>query len=114
MACEVCLGINSDRCPVCGREPRMKECPVCGGKGGAYWAQSVESDDEMEVTPTAYDLLPETRKSAVMMRYRWFKGCFEPCMTCGGTGEVEADEDFGPDPDDYYDRMREAREEAEQ
>ena len=107
MACGVCLGINEDRCPVCGREPRMKECPECKGMGGTWWAESVESGEETEVTPAAYSLLPETREMAVMMRYRWFRSCYEPCRTCGGSGEIEDDEDFGPDPDDYYDRMRE-------
>ena len=42
-----------------------------------------------------------------MMRYRWYRGFFEPCQVCGGTGEIEEDDDYGPDPDELYESRRE-------
>lgn len=107
MACGVCMGINSDRCPVCGKEPRMKECPECKGTCGTHWAVSVEDGSEQEVTAAAWSVLPETRETAIMMRYRWYRGFFEPCQVCGGTGEIEEDDDYGPDPDELYESRRE-------
>ena len=104
--CDVCMGINSRNCPVCGREPEMTECPECGGTGGQHWAVSVETGEEMEVTPTTWSVLPETPEVARARRFRWYRGYFEKCRVCGGEGVLEQDEDYGPDPDDLYEERR--------
>lgn len=100
MACEVCMGINSDRCPICGKEPEMKTCPDCDGTGySTYWAIDIRTDEEVEVTPLVWSILPETKEEAESKRQNFIKSECEECQRCGGTGEVE-DEDG---PYDYFD-----------
>lgn len=107
MACDVCLGINSHRCPVCGHDPEMKECQDCGGKGYlSWWAVRVEDGEEIEVRESTWYCLPPTKELAVAMRQKYYQGEREMCGTCDGAGEIEV-EDEGPyyDEDEYRERQ---------
>lgn len=87
MACDVCLGINSQRCPVCGTTPVRIVCPECDGYGVmnciAWYSDGRGSELEVEVSPAQYVSLPEH-----------MKGEADECPVCNGRGEVwkEGDE----------------------
>lgn len=100
MACEVCMGINSSSCPVCGHEPEMIDCPDCKGTGHSeYWAVKVEDGEEIEVTETTWSCLPPTRAIALRMRQHYYQGPREVCQRCYGEGVIEDDRIV----DDYFD-----------
>ena len=37
MACGVCMGINSDQCPVCGKKIML--CSMCGHHNDCDWTE---------------------------------------------------------------------------
>lgn len=102
MACDVCMGINSKDCPVCGKERAMVKCPECGGEGYVeYYAVNLDTGDEIEVKPFAWRALPGSEDKARHLGQRYVRGFREKCRRCGGTGTVEEDEDQGGVDDDY-------------
>lgn len=71
-------------------EPRMMQCPDCGGDKGEYW-----NEDGSELcTHTRYATLSEEDKKLFT---------FWPCEKCEGTGEIE--DPYGPEDiePEYYD-----------
>lgn len=109
MACSVCMGINSDRCPVCGHEPSFVECPDCTGKGYVvWWAVDIRTGNEVEVNETTWNCLPATPEMAERLNQHYYQGDREECETCEGSGEVEYDPDFDDyfDEDEYMERHR--------
>ena len=94
MSCDVCMGINSSRCPVCGTdESNEMECPNCHGTGAVNcWGISVETGKPISVTPLAWLMLPWTKEDALAAGYRYFQGEADDCPLCHGTGSVQVDE----------------------
>lgn len=95
MACDVCLGRNEEKCPVCGKPPVEITCPKCGGYGlvdcTAYMV--LDDDGEVDVTPATFVTLPDTEEEALAKRQRYFKGDYSTCPVCNGCGEVYEDPD---------------------
>ena len=91
MACEVCMGINSRNCPVCGEEPQWMQCPDCGGYGVTECtAYNIVTGEEVDVTPTAYVMLPDDEDIARHKRQNYCKGEYCRCSLCGGEGVIYA------------------------
>ncbi|MBQ3023268.1 MAG: hypothetical protein IJD91_08120 [Clostridia bacterium] len=89
MYCDVCMGINSHKCPVCGEQPRQIECPTCGGSGAvAYWAMNLETEEETTVTFEAWSCIPETAEEARSRGQKWHRLEMEKCEECDGTGLI--------------------------
>lgn len=80
--CEVCHG--HPNCPVCGPEPRMMQCPDCGGAGYTYY-----DEDGDKITEAIYNQLPAKQRERII------------CDRCEGTGEIE--DDYEPDYERDYD-----------
>lgn len=93
MACDVCLGINSDRCPVCGKEPQYEECPDCKGEGTIYIAYHINGVDETRVTALAYACLPATEEEARYLKKNWYQGEDFRCTKCWGEGKILVEEE---------------------
>lgn len=116
MACDVCMGINSELCPICGRPGYEFEdsCPECDGTGCLErYAVNIETGEEVEVTETAWDLLPASMDAALARRQRYIRGYREVCTRCGGSGVIDRrDEcdDFDEEEamERYYKRMYES------
>lgn len=93
MYCDICMGINPDKCPVCGTPPRQIGCPECGGSGAvAYWAEHIETGEETSVTEEAWMCIPETAAEAYAKGQKWYRKEVEKCEACDGTGKVWEDE----------------------
>lgn len=93
MYCDVCMGINSDKCPNCGTEPRQIDCPECGGSGvAAYWAENWETGRETTVTFEAWSCIPKTEQEARDKGQKWYRKEIEKCEGCNGTGKVWEEE----------------------
>lgn len=93
--CEVCMGRNSEKCPVCGPRPSEKiTCPHCGGWGVVNCvAYEVGTDDVVDVTGAFYSSLPDTEDEALWL----YKGDAERCPECLGSGKVyEEDGQYYP------------------
>lgn len=96
MACDVCMGINSHLCPVCGSEPEVVTCDRCNGEGMIYYAYDLRTGDSYEVTPATYAALPDTEELAEHLNQHVCKDCCEKCDVCHGEGELEQEEyDYG-------------------
>ena len=94
MSCDVCMGINSSRCPVCGAdEGNEMECPNCYGTGAVNcWAVSVETGEPKFVTPLTWAALPWTKREALAKGCRYYKDEADDCPLCNGSGTVRLDE----------------------
>lgn len=102
------MGAEYDRnAPWNQKEPRMVECPACGGKGHHWHAYNIRDNRETECTELVWGMLPETEEEAEAKGENFCQGEVEVCEVCDGEGEVEDDTDCEPDPDDYYERLRE-------
>lgn len=55
MACEICKGINSHLCPVCGDQSDAVKCDNCGGEGWLYYAYNIENGEIFRVSCDEYD-----------------------------------------------------------
>lgn len=110
MACGVCMGINSDQCPVCGKNAEPVECSRCRGTGHICHAEDLATGKVTEVTPVAYSILPPTEDMARSMGLRYCQGEIEKCPECCGEGVVYPDdtgEDFFDEDaamERYYER----------
>ena len=80
----------------------MVKCESCNGKGYHWYAYNIETDKETECTEEAWLCLPETEEVAEAKRQHYCRGEKEACEVCGGIGEIEYEEDYEPDYDDYY------------
>ena len=88
MACDVCLGKNEARCPICGTRIEPIECPKCKGYGIVNcYAYEVDTDEVREVTVDEYLTLPDEQEASVRC-LTWFKGDHEVCQCCLGEGRV--------------------------
>lgn len=87
--CNTCMGINSDKCPSCGRSPREVECPKCHGRGYIYWAEHVYTGQETEVTAETYAALPVCAAQAIASGKNYFRTGKDECWTCRGRGVIE-------------------------
>lgn len=91
MACDVCKGINTKDCPVCGTPPRWMECPECGGYGMTdCTAWNIMTEEVVDVTPTAFMMLPDTEEEARRKRQNYCKNDCGECQLCGGKGRIYA------------------------
>lgn len=90
--CEVCMGINSQSCPICGDQREMCQCPECKGSGSKrYWAMSLRTGEEVEVTMETYVSLPKDEMEARSKNQHYCQYDTEECDFCGGVGEVWVD-----------------------
>lgn len=85
---------NDPRAPWNEKEPHMVKCEAC----------DFEKDEEIECTEQAWCCLPETEEHARSLNQHYIRGEQETCEVCDGVGEVEYEEDYEPDYDDYYER----------
>ena len=91
--CDVCLGINSHLCPVCGDQLDKVHCPECRGLGlKKCFAISIRTGKELEVTAETYMALPESEDIARIDGKKYYQSDAEECSFCGGTGEVWQDQ----------------------
>jgi hypothetical protein len=91
--CDVCLGINSHLCPVCGDQLDKVYCPECRGLGyRKCYAVSVKTGKDIEVTAETYMCLPADEYSARAAGRNYYRSDAEECEFCGGTGEVWLDQ----------------------
>lgn len=91
--CDVCLGINSHLCPVCGDQLDKVCCPECRGLGlKKCFAISIKTGKELEVTAETYMGLPENEDVARVMGRHYYRSDAEDCSFCGGVGEVWQDQ----------------------
>lgn len=97
--CDICHGINSHLCPVCGDSPTYKTCDKCSGEGWLYYAFNFVTNQSIRVKPEEYDELFDDEKAARSRGCQLCKGEIEKCPDCEGEGEVE---DIS-DPEDYFD-----------
>ena len=90
--CEICMGINSHLCPVCGDQLDKVYCPECGGTGSKrFWAMPLRTGKEIEVTMETYMTLPEDKIEALRRNEHYYQYDSEECDFCGGRGEVWQD-----------------------
>lgn len=94
------------RAPWNEREPTMVECTACNGKGKHWYAYDIDADRDTECTELVWNMLPETEEEARARGEHFIRGEEEICEVCNGEGEVEYEEDYEPDPDDYYEERR--------
>lgn len=71
---------------------RRETCPLCGGRRFHYWAFSLRTREEREVTEAAYACLPEDEDTAEAVGQRWCRAedGIRACPLCGGEGTVGA------------------------
>lgn len=93
---------HDPRAPWNEKEPHMVKCEACNGKGHHYYAYNFHTDQETECTEETWSALPKFEEFAGTGHY--IRGEKETCGLCGGVGEVEYEEDYEPDYDDYYER----------
>ena len=89
------------RAPWNEKEPHMIKCEACNGSGYHYYAYDFEKDEETECTEQAWLCLPSTEEQARSLNQHYIQGEKETCEVCVGEGEVEYEEDFEPDYDDW-------------
>ena len=97
MACEICKGINSHLCPVCGDQSDAVKCDNCGGEGWLYYAYNIENGEIFRVSCDEYEELPDDEDKAYESSRKLCKGNIERCSKCNGEGE------YVTDPEDYFD-----------
>lgn len=89
MWCDVCMGINTRRCPVCGTEPEKITCPNCGGFGLVNCtAVKVDSEDAIDVSAETYLNLPFDESEAMLWEQQLYRGNADICPVCRGQGKV--------------------------
>lgn len=84
------------------KEPHKVKCEACNGKGHHYYAYNFHTDQETECTEETWLDLPKYEEAAGTGHC--IRGEKETCEACDGVGEVEYEEDYEPDYDDYYER----------
>lgn len=97
--CDICKGINSHLCPVCGDQSESDTCPECGGECWIYEAYNIESGESFRVSAAEYDELLDDEDAALAAHRNLCKGDINRCPTCEGDGYVTKLDD----PDDYFD-----------
>lgn len=70
--CDLCMGVNPDKCPNNERETEEVPCSRCNGEGQIYY----DSYTGEEVPKDVWGLLPEEYREE------------EICDECGGTGYI--------------------------
>lgn len=88
MACDVCMGINSHNCPVCGKNDWIT-CPTCKGYGIVNCtAYDIHRDKVISVTAATYYALPDNEVQALADDKNFCKDDAEVCPECGGDCKV--------------------------
>ncbi len=96
------LGAEHDpRAPWNEIEPHYVKCEACNGKGCHWYAYNFEKNEDTECTEETWWCLPETEEEAEAKRQHCIRGEIETCDVCDGVGEVEYEDDYEPDYDDY-------------
>ena len=96
------LGAEHDpRAPWNEIEPHYVKCEACNGKGCHWYAYNFEKNEDTECTEETWWCLPETEEDAEAKRKHYIRGEIETCDVCDGVGEVEYEDDYEPDYDDY-------------
>lgn len=94
MSCSICQGYDDTKCPCCGEEVRMVECPDCKGTGKTpYLAYDMRTSKTIEVEEIVWLTLPEDRQEAEQRRkhtYQLDEGGYR-CPTCYGEGIIPED-----------------------
>lgn len=93
---------HDPRAPWNEKEPHYVKCEACNGKGYHWHAYNFHTDNETECTKETWLCLPKFEEFAGTGHY--IQGKKEICEVCDGVGEVEYEEDYEPDYDDYYER----------
>lgn len=92
MACDICLGKNEKKCPVCGGPQEMEECPRCEGYGVVdCTAYDIVTEDVKSVKPDEYFSLPDTEEQAIAIGLRFCKADACRCPSCWGEGKILED-----------------------
>lgn len=95
MACNVCLGMNEEACPICGTPVKMIVCPTCGGYGFIDCTAWIVGDEDgvVDVKPATYFLIPDTEEDAIQKGQRYYKGDACRCPHCCGEGKIPQEYD---------------------
>ena len=96
------LGAEHDpRAPWNEIDPHYVKCEACNGKGCHWYAYNFEKNEDTECTEETWWCLPETEEDEEAKRQHYIRGEIETCDVCDGVGEVEYEDDYEPDYDDY-------------
>ena len=95
---------HDPRAPWNEKEPHQVKCEACNGNGYHYYAYNIEKDEETECTVHTWSTLPKTEDQVRALHQHYIRGEKEICEACDGVGEVEYEEDYEPDYDDYNER----------
>lgn len=98
MSCPICQGYDSYHCPNCA-EAKDKDCPDCQGLGiEPYRAINLETQEIINVTHSAWIIMPEDEEEAALLSARGKKQKFcqyseggYTCATCRGCGKIAID-----------------------
>ena len=91
MSCIVCMGYDTQNCPVCGDHYEVIACPECEGRGvNMRLAFNIRTRQFVEVTPLTWQVLPSTEDRAEAMGWNYCRA-EDNCPHCKGFGEVYKD-----------------------
>lgn len=91
MSCAVCLGYDSQNCPVCSEPVEVVTCQECGGTGlNQRLAFNIRTRLFVEVTPLTWQMLPSTEERAEAMGWNYCRA-EDDCPYCKGFGELHRD-----------------------
>lgn len=88
MACDVCMGIHSDKCPCCSPQMVMIECPDCGGSGFHYHIFNLATREHTRCTEEVFNDLPYDEDDARDSNTNVCQGDIRTCDTCNGDGVI--------------------------
>lgn len=89
MGCSVCMGTNSQSCPVCGERWERVTCMKCRGLGIINcYAIDLRTDQDVDVTAETFLALPIDEQAARKAGQWYYQGDAEECDKCDGAGEI--------------------------
>ena len=88
MACDVCMGINSDKCPCCSPAAVLITCPDCGGTGFHYFLFNLTTREHIRCTEKEFKDLPYDEDDARDSNTNVCQGDIRTCDYCNGDGEI--------------------------
>lgn len=88
MACDVCMGIHSDKCPCCSPAAVLITCPDCGGTGFHYFLFNLTTREHIRCTEKVFKDLPYDEDDARDSNTNVCQGDIRTCEYCNGDGEI--------------------------
>ncbi len=88
MACDVCMGINSDKCPCCSPSAVLIPCPDCEGSGFHYFLFNLATREHTRCTEKVFNDLPYDEEDARDSNTNECQGDIRTCDCCNGDGVI--------------------------